>query len=76
MIVIFMTVFHTLGKITLQKSRTGYHIFGRIIKNCGPAETIFGQKSGPAMAGPTTALAKDMDGSLKYQRLIMCRLVL
>ena len=62
------TVFHTLGKINrirlhFKKSRTGYHIFGRILENCGPAETIFGQKSGPAMAGPagppTTALHID-----------------
>ena len=57
MIVFITTVFHTLGKIDrvrshLKKSRTGYHIFGRIIENYGPAETIFGQKSGPAMAGP------------------------
>ena len=40
----------------------GQHVFGRIIENCGPAKTIFGQNSGPAMAGPagqpTTALSR------------------
>ena len=39
-----------------------------MIKNCGPAETIFGQRSGPALAGPpTTALFPHMQtvGCLK-----------
>ena len=72
MIVFITTDFHILGQIdqvrlininwaiTLQK-----HIFGRIFENYGraenAAETIFGQKSGRAMAGPagppTTALS-------------------
>ena len=57
MVVFITTVFHTLEQIdreclisinwatTLQKSRKGKHIFGRIIEKCGPGEIIFGQKS-------------------------------
>ena len=78
MIVFITTVFHTLGQIdqvrlininwaiTLQK-----HIFGRIFENCGLAETIFGQKSGPAMAGPagppTTALSTRNKHVMKFK---------
>ena len=62
-IVFITTVFHTLGQIHLALSLIGPPHFkkvekGRIIEICGPAETIFGPKRGPAMAGPpTTALS-------------------
>ena len=64
MIVFITTVFHTLGQIDqVRLVSIGPSHFKKVESAntfCGPAETIFGQKSGPAMAGsagpPPTAL--------------------
>ena len=60
---IFMIVFIT----------TVFHTLGRIIENCGPVETIFGQKSGPAMATEngfdrTTIFDYSAENVIKFSR--------